>query len=118
MQFGMLIYQGTMPLPNTDAWQTLSEDEKKAIYSGYAAINRNPAITPGVSLGPPATAKTVRVKNGETVATEGPFAGMDGALGGYLVFEAEDEDAAIELAASIPAAQFGGAIEVRQVVSY
>lgn len=118
MQFGMLIYQGTMPTPNTEAWNTLSEDQQKAVYAGYAAINKNPAVTPGVSLGPAATAKTVRVVDGATVTTDGPFAGIESAVGGYLVFEAEDEAEAIELAATIPPALFGGAIEVRPVVQY
>jgi hypothetical protein len=118
MQFAMLIYHGTMPLPNTEAWEALPADERKAILAGYATINKNPAVTPGVGLGPKTTAKTVRVQNGTTSTTEGPFAGVDGAVGGYLVFEADDEAAALELAASIPAARFGGAVEVRPVVSY
>ena len=118
MQFAMLIYHGSMPQPNTEAWQALPADQRKAILAGYAAINKNPAVTPGVGLGPKATAKTVRVQNGKSSTTEGPFAGVDGAVGGYLVFEAEDEAAALELAASIPAARFGGAVEVRPVVSY
>ena len=118
MQFAMLIYQGTMPLPDSEAWQSLPAEDRKAIYTGYAAINKNPAVTPGVGLGPAATAKTVRVQNGKSSTTEGPFAGVDGAVGGYLVFEADDEAAALVLAASIPAARFGGAVEVRPVVSY
>lgn len=118
MQFALFIYHGTMPTPNTEAWNALSEDEQRSIYAGYGAVNKNPAVTPGIGLGPAANAKTVRVEGGKTVAAEGPFAGLEGAVGGYLVFEAEDEAEAVELAASIPAAQFGGAVEVRPVVSY
>ena len=64
-------------------------------------------------LEPPETATTVRVENGKTLTTDGPFVAVKEALGGYLFFEANDLDAAIELAARIPAARMGGAIEVR-----
>jgi hypothetical protein len=118
MQFALLIYQGTTPLPNTAAWDSLSKDEQKAIYADYAAINQNPAVSPGLPLGLPKNAKTVRVDNGSAVTTDGPFMGVDGAVGGYLVLEADDEAAAIELATRIPAARHGGAIEIRPVGTY
>src|SRR5947209_17866035 len=102
MQFALLIYQGTTPLPNTEAWSSLPDDEQKAIYADYAAINHNPNVTPGVPLGLPDQAKTVRVENGKTVASEGPYMGATGAVGGYLVLEADDEAAALDLAAHIP----------------
>jgi len=66
----------------------------------------------------PETATTVRVQDGRTLTTDGPFVETKEALGGYLIFEADDLDAAIELAASIPAASMGGAIEVRPVVEW
>ena len=66
----------------------------------------------------PDTATTVRVENGETLTTDGPFVDTKEALGGYLFFEADDLDAAIELAAKIPAARLGGAIEVRPIVEW
>ena len=73
-----------------------------------------PGVIPsGVWLEPPETATTVRVENGKTLTTDGPFVAVKEALGGYLFFEANDLDAAIELAARIPAARMGGAIEVR-----
>jgi hypothetical protein len=75
-------------------------------------------VSPGLPLGLPEKARTVRVKDGKTVATEGPYTGPTGAVGGYLVFEADDIDAAIELAARIRAARLGGAIEVRPVEKY
>ena len=118
MQYALLIYQGTTPLPNTDAWEALPAGEQQQIYADYAAINKNPAISPGLPLGVPAEAKTVRVENGRVVASDGPFMGVEGAVGGYLVLEADDEAAAIELAATIPAARHGGAIEVRPVEKY
>ncbi len=58
----------------------------------------------------------MRVQDGKTLTTDGPFAETKEALAGYLVFEAEGLDAAIELASRIPAARMGGAIEVRPVV--
>jgi hypothetical protein len=118
MQFALLIYQGTTPLPNTDAWNAVPKDEQKQIYADYAALNQNPKVDPGLPLGLPVDAKTVRVKDGKPVTSDGPFMGVDGAVGGYLVLEADDEDAAIALAASIPAARLGGAIEVRPVATY
>lgn len=118
MQYALLIYQGTTPLPNTDAWEALPADEQQRIYADYAAINQNPAVSPGLPLGLPAQAKTVRVENGKPVTSAGPFMGAGGGIGGYLVLEADDEAAAIELAATIPAARHGGAIEVRPVEKY
>ncbi|HEU0246142.1 MAG TPA: YciI family protein [Gaiellaceae bacterium] len=61
----------------------------------------------------PETATTVRVEDGRTLTTDGPFVTVKEALGGYLFFEADDLDAAIELASRIPAARMGGAVEVR-----
>ena len=58
----------------------------------------------------------MRVEDGKTLTTDGPFADSKEALGGYLLYEADDLDAAIELAANIPAAWLGGAVEVRPVV--
>lgn len=119
MQYALLIYQGTTPLPtDLEAWATLSEDEQKAIYADYGAINKTPGVTPGLPLGLPAKATTVRVQDGKTATTEGPFLGAEGSIGGYFVFEADDLDAAIALAARIPAARLGGAIEVRPVETY
>jgi hypothetical protein len=118
MQFVLLIYQGTTPLPNTPEWDTLSQDEQRAIYADYAALGKEEGITPGLPLGLPEQATTVRVDNGQAIATEGPYVDSKGAVGGYFVLEADDLDAAIALAARIPAARHGGAIEVRPVGTY
>jgi hypothetical protein len=119
MQYALLIYQGTTPLPTTpDAWATLSPEEQKAVYRDYSALNTTPGVTPGLPLGLPERAKTVRVADGKTQATEGPLMGANGAVGGYLVFEADTIDDAVELAARIPAARHGGAVEVRPVETY
>jgi hypothetical protein len=50
MKFVMLIYQGTAPLPGSEAWKALSEAEQKAIYADYASINKSPGVTPGLPL--------------------------------------------------------------------
>ena len=118
MQFALLIYQGTTPLPNTDAWSSLSTDEQQAIYADYAAINKTPGVTPGPPLGLPEDARTVRVDNGTTVTSDGAYLGPEGAVGGLMVLEAESIDEAIALAARVPAARHGGAIEVRPVGTY
>ncbi len=60
----------------------------------------------------------MRVRDGETMTTGGPFVAVEEALGGYLFFEADDLDAAIELASRIPAARMGGAVEVRPLVEW
>jgi hypothetical protein len=117
MKYMLLIHQGAAPTPRSpDEWASLSEDEQKAVYADYQAINQTPGVSPGLELQPPETATTVRVQDGKTLTTDGPFVELKEAIGGYLVFEAEDLDAAIELASRIPAARMGGGIEVRPVV--
>jgi hypothetical protein len=116
MKYMLLIHQGSTPLPGSDEWGSLSEDEQKAVYADYQAINQIPGVSPGVRMQPPETATTVRVEDGKTLTTDGPFVEIKEAVGGYLFFEADDLDAAIELAARIPAARMGGAIEVRPIV--
>ena len=111
MKYMLLIHQGDSPTPrDPEAWATLAEDEQQAVYADYQAINRTPGVTPGLGLDTPETATTVRVQDGKTLTTDGPFVEIKEAVGGYLVFEADDLDAAIELAARIPAARLGGAI--------
>ena len=84
----------------------------------YQAVNVTPGVTPGLGLDSPETATTVRVQNGKALTTDGPFVEIKEAIGGYLLFEADDLDAAIELASRIPAARLGGAIEVRPIVEW
>jgi len=119
MKYMLLIHQGDAPTPRTpDEWARLSEDEQKAVFADYQAINETPGVTSGLQLGDPGTATTVRVEDGKMLATDGPFVELKEAIGGYLLFEADDLDAAIELAARIPAARLGGAIEVRPIVEW
>ena len=119
MKYMLLIHQVDTPTPrDPEAWARLSEDEQKAVYADYQAINQTPGVTPGMGLDAAETATTVRVENGRTLTTDGPFVAVKEALNGYLVFETDDLDAAIELAARIPAARLGGAVEVRPIVEY
>jgi hypothetical protein len=119
MRYMLLIHQGTSPTPQTpDEWATLSKDEQQAIYRDYMALNETPGVSPGVGLAPPESATTVRVQDGKALITDGPFAETKEAIGGYLIYEADHLDAAIELASRIPAARLGGAIEVRPVVEW
>ena len=100
----------------------MAKTEADTFHGEYFAftegIRRNGQYLGGNALQPVHTATTVRVMDGKTITTDGPFVETKEALGGYLIFEADDLDAAIELAASIPAASMGGAIEVRPVVEW
>jgi hypothetical protein len=116
MKYMLLIHQGDTPTPrDPEAWARLSEDEQKAVYSDYKAVSETPGVSPGLQLESPETATTVRVRDGRTLTTDGPFVATKEALGGWLLFEADDLDAAIALAARIPAARMGGAVEVRPI---
>ena len=119
MQYVLLIHQGDSPTPlDQKAWATLSPDEQKQVYADYQGINQTPGVTPGLPMGLPENATTVRVEGGKTLTTDGPFVGMKEAVGGMFVLEADDLDAAIDVAARVPAARLGGAIEIRPVETY
>jgi hypothetical protein len=113
MKYMLLIHSGG------DSWsrfQSLPEEEQRQILGEYLALAEAPGVLSSHQLQPADTATTVRVENGQTLTTDGPFIEMKEALGGYYLYEADDLDKAIELAARIPAARMGGAIEVRPVV--
>jgi hypothetical protein len=110
MKYALLIYS------NDAEWENLSEDEKNAIYGEYFAVSESAGVVGGQELQPAETATTVRVSNGQTMTTDGPFPETKEALGGFFLFEAGDLDAALAMAARIPAARRGGAVEVRPVV--
>jgi hypothetical protein len=110
VKYALLIYS------HEPEWDNLSDGEKAAIYAEYAAVSDSPGIVGGQELQPGATATTVRVENGRTLTTDGPFVETKEMLGGFFLFEADDLDAALEIAARIPAARRGGAVEVRPVV--
>jgi hypothetical protein len=118
MQYVMLIIQGVTPLPGTEAWEKLSAEEQKQIYADYGNLNQDPRVTPGLPLGAPENATVVKVQEGKTITTDGPFVSTKEAIGGFFTFEADDLDAAIEIASRVPAARLGGAIEIRPVEQY
>jgi hypothetical protein len=117
MKYMLLIHHGSATTPyDPDAWGRLSADEQREIGAEWAAIAQTPGVTPGHWLAAPEAATTVRVEDGRTLTTDGPFVAVKEALGGYCMFEADDLDAAIELAARVPSARLGGAVEVRPIV--
>ena len=113
MKYMLLIHQGDTPVPGTPAWDNLPEGEQNRVYADYQAVNSTPGVRPGEWMESPDMATTVRVADGQTLTTDGPFAAVKEALGGYLFYEADDLDAAIELASRIPASRLGGAVEIR-----
>ena len=96
----------------------LTSEEQQAVQEGFRTLNATPGVTPGLGLQPADTATTVRVENGETLTTDGPFVETKEALDGYFVFEGDDLDAAIEVASRVPAASMGGAIEIRPITDW
>src|SRR5205085_3761915 len=65
MKYMLLIHQGSTPLPGSDEWESLSDDEKNAVYGACQSINQTPGVSPGVRMGPPEIATTVRVQDGK-----------------------------------------------------
>ena len=116
MKFVLLVYQGSTPVPSSDRWQALSEAEQKAIYAEYAELNKTDGLAPGLPLGLPDAARTVQVRNGKTHVKNGTYL-AEGAAG-YSVYEADSMESAIALAARIPAARLGGAVEIRPAEKY
>jgi len=110
VQYALLIYE------KPGAYEPFSDEERRAISAEYLVIGKDPRVVGGAKLKPVETATTVRVQDGQTLVTDGPFADTKEVFGGYYVFEAPDLDAALEIAARIPAARLGGAVEVRPVV--
>jgi hypothetical protein len=100
--------------PNGD--DGLTDAEREANSAEYFAISEAPGVYGGAQLQPPETATTVRVHDGDTLTTDGPFANTKEVFGGYYLLEADDIDKAIDLAARIPAARLGGSVEIRPIV--
>jgi hypothetical protein len=116
VKFVLLVYQGSTPLPGSDNWNALSETEQKSIYADYAELNKTPGITQGLPLGLPDAARTVQVRDGKTHVKEGTY--LPEGVGGFSVYETESMESAIALAARIPAARMGGAVEIRPAEKY
>jgi hypothetical protein len=119
MQYVILVYQGSTPTPNSPSWANLTADEQQAIYADYAAINEMAEVTPGLPLGLPQDARTVTVVDGQAEVREGPYLReLSMAAGGYSVVEADDIESVIAIAARVPAARHGGAVEIRPAKTY
>ncbi|HTZ24481.1 MAG TPA: YciI family protein [Streptosporangiaceae bacterium] len=111
MQYALMIY--TEP----GYIERLSEADRASARAGFEALAEDPRYVTGAQLQPAETATCVRVTGGRTLMTDGPFADTKEVLGGFTLIEAPNLDEAIEVAANIPAARFGGAVEVRPVVA-
>ena len=111
MKYAMLIYPGE---PASDSEQ-MSDEAQASILAEYMALAREPGALGGERLQPAESATTVRVQDGRTLTTDGPFANTKEVLGGFFLLEAENLDRALEFAARIPAARLGGAVEVRPI---
>jgi hypothetical protein len=110
MKYVLLVYD------DPKQWESVSDEQMADLYKEYAAVSEDPASVGGAQLQPVEAARTVRIKNGETLVTDGPFAETKETLGGYYVVETDSPDKALALAARIPSARLGGSIEVRPLV--
>jgi hypothetical protein len=114
MKYTLLIYPHSSPTPDDpDAWAAAPDEQKQAIYQGYQELGQAPGYQPGTPMAGADTATSVRVQDGQVLTTDGPFAELKEAVGGLFTIEVEDLDAAIEWASRVPAARFGGAVEIR-----
>jgi len=96
--------------------EALPEAERAEVRADFAALVDDPRCVASAQLQPVETATCVRVAGGRTLMTDGPFADTKEVLGGICLIEAANLDEAIELAAHVPTARFGGVVEVRPVV--
>ena len=113
MRYALLIYASEQD------WASQTEEQAQTQFQDYMAFTKDIVdrgiMKSGEALQPTATATTVRVRNGETLSTDGPFAETKEQLGGYYVIEAKDLDEAVEVAARIPDVR-GGSIEIRPIM--
>ena len=115
MKYLCLIYE------NEKEWEKMPKEQADAAMGEYFAftdsIRKSGQYVAGDALHPTHTATTVRVRNGKTLTTDGPFAETKEQLGGYYLIEAQDLNEAIQVASRIPSARWGS-IEVRPVVDF
>jgi hypothetical protein len=111
MKYAVLIYA------EPDAHLAQGEEAFQTMFQEYMALTQDPRCLANGQLQPVETATTIRVQDGRTLTTDGPFADTKEVLGGYYVIEAANLDEAIEFGARVPAARIpGGSIEVRPLV--
>ena len=108
MQYVALIHA------DQEGWEALSETEQQVVYQRYMDFSQKDEVVGGAELEETDSATTVRVRNGDRLVTDGPYAEVKEALGGFFILECGSIDEACQLAAEIPAAE-RGAVEVRPV---
>jgi hypothetical protein len=115
VKYLLLIYD------DESVWSSMSEEDSQAIMGEYFAYSEKVfgagAAKAGDALQPTATATTVRVRDGQTLTTDGPFAETKEQLGGYYLLDVANLDEAIEWASRIPSARWGS-IEVRPLMEF
>ncbi len=115
MRYLCLIYE------NEKSWETMPQAESEGVMGEYFAftegIRSNGKLVSGEALQPTPTATTVRVRNGKISTTDGPFVETKEQLGGFYLIDAKDLNEAIQIAAKIPGARYGG-VEVRPVIDF
>ena len=109
MKYALLIY-------SSPEVRDVPEDQLKSVIGEYDAIFEEPGVLDGMQLQGTESATTVRVQNGEALLSDGPFVDAKEFIGGLYVLEADNLDEATAIAARIPAARMGGAVEVRPLV--
>ena len=114
MQYMLLIYN------SADAWNSMSEDQQGEVFGAYGTfteeLQSSGKMVGGDALQPIATATSVRVRDGKSLTTDGPFAETKEVLGGYYIVDVESIDEALEWGAKVPGAKYG-TIEVRPIVT-
>ena len=110
MRYALLINE------RVGAYDQLTADELAAVTAEYVEFVQDERVLSAEQLQPATTATTVRVQDGDVLLTDGPFADTKEIFGGFYLVEAHDLDMALELAARMPAARFGGSVEVRPLV--
>jgi hypothetical protein len=109
MRYALLIY-------GSPEVRDIPEDQLRSVVAEYEALSDEPGVLDGMQLQGTESATTVRVQDGEALLVDGPFVDAKEYLGGFFLLEADDLDAAMALAARVPAARMGGAVEVRPIV--
>lgn len=110
MQYALLIYR------QPDDYDGLSDEQRTAVSGEYYAIREDPRVVSGAALHPVESATTLRVSEDQTIVTDGPFADTKEVFAGWYLVDADDLDAALEIAARIPVVRLGGSVEVRPVM--
>jgi hypothetical protein len=109
VRFAVLIYE----VPGAD--EGFTAEERQGFTREYLAVRDEPSFVSGGRLHPGQEATTLRLRDGEALVTDGPFASTKEVFGGFYVVEADGVEAVLEIARRLPAARLGGAIEIRPI---